>query len=623
MCGIFGWASKSPVPHVDSIIEPALDAISHRGPDGQAHVELSTSRGAQIVLGHRRLSIIDIAGGSQPMWSHDERYVITFNGEIYNYIELKAELISKGHRIASSSDTEVVLEAFRRWGADALHRFRGMFAFVIYDKVDDCLFIARDHFGKKPLYLTDLPDGIAFSSEIEPFFSLPSFRRELEEGVVGEYLLSRFVDGPGTFFRGVRKLLPGHYAVWRNGELTEERYYEPPFASVAPEHMIKDEEAAEAFRSVLDDSVRIRMRSDAPFGAYLSGGLDSSVVVALMMRHSAGPVNTFSVGFSDARYSEAHYARQVAESLGTRHHELVVDPGDFAGAWENAVLRRGAPVSEASDIPILLLSREAGRQVKMVLTGEGADELLGGYPKYRAEQWVGAYQRLLPPALHKRMVHPLIGRLPSRFDRIKILSRAVGEGDVGLRQQTWFASSSLSEVRELLGETRCSLGSAAPKRVRDLGSPARRLQLQDQLHWLPDNLLERGDRMMMAGSVEGRMPFMDVELARLVAGLPQRLLTGGVQGKRILRTIAGDLLDHRIIYRKKVGFAVPLASWFRSELSPMIKDLLGPGSTIRNLLQAGPIDRLLQEHMSGKQDHRKPLWTLGNLELFIRAYRLG
>lgn len=597
------------------VLNNALSSLAHRGPDGSGTwFERSGER--EIALGHRRLAIIDIAAGRQPMLSHDRRFAITFNGEVYNYLELRKALLARGHTFQTHSDTEVVLEAYRAFGTDCLPRLRGMFAFALYDTRDQVMVLARDAFGKKPLYLADIPGGLAFSSELRPLIEAPGVRTSLDLGAVAEYMQSRYVPGPETFFEGVRKLQPGCFLVLREGLRTEHRYFTPPFASIRPRRMSMSE-AAERFMSALDEAVRIRMRSEAAFGAYLSGGLDSSLIVGLMTRHASGPVNTFSVGFDDPAISEHAYARLAAKQFNTNHHELIISSRQFFEAWPDAVWRRGVPVSEPADIPILLMSRAARSQVKMVLTGEGADELLGGYPKYRAEHYIGLYQACISPDLHRRLFDPLIQALPYGWRRAKILSRALTARSLQDRAELWFAN----ETPALLGDL---MPAAVRRRSRPAVTPpdwmdgARRLQLADQQVWLPDNLLERGDRMMMAGSIEGRMPFMDTELAAVVAEMPDALLSRG-HGKLVARHAARALVDRRILHRPKNGFRVPLGAWFRTEQREVMRDLLEASSSrTRQLLDARLLQRIVDEHMDGRQNHEKLLWTIANVELFLR-----
>lgn len=624
MCGIFGWIVRGDRALGYEPLVRLTDVMSHRGPDGFGYwLDYTQTGGHQIALGHRRLSIIDMEGGAQPMHSVDERIVVSFNGEIYNYIELRDELLALGHKFRSSSDTEVLIEAYRAWGVECTKRFRGMFAFALWDSTEQCLLLARDPFGKKPLFVVDQSSALLFSSEIEPLVRYPGVNRAIDIQALEQYLLNRYVPGPATFFRSVRKLPPGCYLVWRDGECTVTRYFEPPLATTEPD--IADfEEAVMSFRTAFDEAVRIRMRSDAPFGAYLSGGIDSSAVVAAMVRHSPGRVRTFSVGFEESNFSELSYANTIAKEFGTEHSELVVGQQDFLETWPHAVLRRGAPVSEASDIPILLLSRAASSTVKMVLTGEGSDELLGGYPKHRAEGWVNVYQRLIGKRIHDNFVAPAAGVLPYNMRRIKVLLRAAGERNFQDRMRVWFGGVSTIEHGRILGR-------AAPLGPIDrypfaaaTESSLRRILFFDQTSWLPDNLLERGDRMMMAGSIEGRMPFMDVVLASVIARFPDKFLIGGRGGKVVLRAAMEKVLGSTVLNRKKVGFRVPFDRWFRESYRELVRDMLQSDmSQVCRICDKSAIGYFVDEHLEGKQNNDKILWSLMNLEMFLRQFRLS
>ncbi|HUJ04248.1 MAG TPA: asparagine synthase (glutamine-hydrolyzing) [Rhizomicrobium sp.] len=623
MCGIFGWLARGTKRGERETLARLTDRIAHRGPDGSGYWMADTRDGRhQIALGNRRLSIIDIGGGAQPMWSADETITLTFNGEIYNYIELRDELVARGHSFRTHSDTEVVVEAYREWGTDAVAKFRGMFGFALWDLARERLLLARDAFGKKPLFLAE-PDGVLiFSSEIEPVLHFPGFSRALDERALPHYFLNRYVPGPLTFFRGVRKVPPGCFAVWEKGALTTTRYFTPPVANGEPD--VRDmEEAARMLGEVFDEAVRIRMRSDAPYGAYLSGGLDSSSVVGAMTRRANAPVKTFSVGFAEKEYSELEPARLVASHFGTDHAELIIDPESFMDNWEEAALRRGAPVTEASDIPILLLSKMAARTVKMVLTGEGADEMLGGYPKHRAERWIGLYQRLTP-RLFDRAVKRIAAALPYRGRRARIALNAAAERDVNARLRLWFGGMGSDERDALTGGK--FEGEAPPDPLpfaSDSSSTLRRTLLFDQASWLPDNLLERGDRMMMAGSIEGRMPFMDVELARVAARFSDGLLTGGRGGKTVLRKAAEKFLPAQILARRKVGFRVPFNEWFRSAQRNFVRDMLqSEASRTARICDREALQKLVQDHMDRRSNNERALWSLVNLELFFRVYKL-
>jgi asparagine synthase (glutamine-hydrolysing) len=622
MCGIFGWVLGRAKHQDRETLVKLTDLMSHRGPDGSGYRLYETAdERFQIGFGHRRLSIIDIGGGVQPMSSEDGRFTLIFNGEIYNYLELRQELVALGHRFRTNSDTEVLIEAYRAWELDAVRRFRGMFGFALWDGAKQRLILARDAFGKKPLFLAELQDVLLFGSEIEPLVQFPGFNRAFDSEALGHYLLNRYVPGPSTFFRAVKKLQPGHYAVWQSGTLKTTRYFTPPVATTVPDIRSFDD-AIRLFEETFDEAVRIRMRSDAPFGAYLSGGIDSSAVVATMVRHSTEPVRTFSVGFREAEYSELDHARMIADQFGTIHNELFVEPDAFMEHWQTAVLRRGAPVSEASDVPIFMLSEMASGSVKMVLTGEGADELMGGYPKHRAERWIGLYQWLMPHLVHDRLIYPLVRSLPYGMRRVKILALAAGERDLVNRMRVWFGGLSVGEGEAILGR----LVSATPPDFfpysSEIESRLRRTLFFDQTSWLPDNLLERGDRMMMAGSIEGRMPFMDTVLASVVARFPDEFLTGGKGGKTVLRAAMDKILPPAIVRRKKVGFRVPVGEWFKRHYRDFVQDMLvSDASNVARMCNRSKLRSLVAEHVGGRQNHERILWSLINLEIFMRTFK--
>jgi asparagine synthase (glutamine-hydrolysing) len=624
MCGIFGWVLGATKRQDRETLVRLTDLMSHRGPDGSGYwLRETPDERFQIGFGHRRLSIIDIGGGAQPMSSEDGRFTLIFNGEIYNYVELRQELVGLGHRFRTNSDTEVLIEAYRAWQLDAVRKFRGMFSFALWDEADQRLILARDAFGKKPLFLAELQGVLLFGSEIEPLVRFPGFERAFDYEALGHYLLNRYVPGPSTFFRAVRKLPPGHFAVWQSGTLKATRYFTPPVATTVPQVKSFDD-AIRLFEQTFDEAVRIRMRSDAPFGAYLSGGIDSSAVVATMVKHSTEPVRTFSVGFREAEYSELDHARAIADRFGTIHNELFVEPNSFMEHWSTAVLRRGAPVSEASDVPIFMLSEMASSSVKMVLTGEGADELMGGYPKHRAERWIGLYQWLMPHLLHEQLIYPLARSLPYGMRRVKILALAAGERDFVNRMRVWFGGLSVGESEAMLGR----LLSATPPDLfpysSETQSSLRRALFFDQTSWLPDNLLERGDRMMMAGSIEGRMPFMDTVLASVVARFPDEFLTGGKGGKTVLRAAMDKILGPGIVRRKKVGFRVPVGEWFKGPYRDFLQDMLvSDSSSLARMVSGLKLGTLVAEHLNGRQNHERVLWSFLNLEIFLRTFRIA
>jgi asparagine synthase (glutamine-hydrolysing) len=625
MCGIAGCLHRAESAVNPAVITAMTTAIAHRGPDGSGQCAVASSDGAwRGFLGHRRLAIIDLAGGVQPMEDVNQRAALVFNGEIYNFREIRRDLEAEGCQFKTNSDTEVLLAAYLAWGSGCVGRLRGMFAFAVWDRVRDRLFLARDRFGKKPLYLwEDGKGGLAFASEIKALLAHPMVPAQLDRASVLDYLTWRYVPGPHTLFAGIRKLPPAHWALWEKGRLTEVSYWAPPDAGELPSDSALTDPVG-TFTNVLDDCVAVRMVSDVPFGAFLSGGIDSSSVVALMSRHSSLPINTFSVGYAEAHYSELRYASVVAKHFGTNHHELVIKAEDVISDLPDLTYFRDAPVAEPADVPISRLSREAARTVKMVLTGEGSDEVLGGYPKHRGEKWVVLYQRLVPPVVHRRMVMPLIESLPYDFRRTKTVAACIGLADPHMRLPRWFGAFSPAEIGKLYAlDAPLRDMDPAPFAVARGQSPLRRILVFDQASWLPDNLLERGDRMTMAASIEARMPFMDETLALLLARLPDSWRVSGFTGKRVLRRAMADILPREVLARPKVGFRVPVEEWFRGRLRGWVDDLLlGPQSLTRDWYHRERLRRLVESHAAGRQNHEKALWMLVTLELFQRRYRL-
>jgi asparagine synthase (glutamine-hydrolysing) len=622
MCGIAGYATTNARVDLASSLRAMARAISHRGPDDEGFLETDSARW-RIGLAHRRLSIIDLSTGHQPLGNEDGSVQIAFNGEIYNFQILRAELMALGHRFATHSDTETIVHAYEQWGDECVVRLRGMFAFAIWDSRRQRLLLARDRFGKKPLYLCQFGETLLFGSEIKALLAFPEVPREIDHESIWDYLAYRYVPGPHTLFKGIRKLMPGCVAAWEQGRLTESRYYTPPDREALASASVPADPVG-AFLDKLDEAVRVRMVSDVPFGAFLSGGIDSSAVVGLMSRHSSQPVKTFSVGFQEAAYSELGYAKTIADLFGTAHHELVVSQDHLMEHLPALVRFRDAPVAEPSDIPIYLLSREAAKSVKMVVTGEGSDEFLGGYPKHAFERYARTYQAF-PRAVRDGLLAPLVGALPYRFRRAKTAIVNLGLEDFEERMPRWFGALSRAEREDLvaLQPARRSAGGVQFETPAS-NSPLRRILYFDQTSWLPDNLLERGDRMTMAASIEARMPFMDHELAALVSGLPDRFRVRGHTGKWLLREAMKRVLPAHILSRPKVGFRVPVNEWFQGSMRAYLHDhLLGADSRTRKYFQEKALSRVLTEHAQGRQNHEKLLWCLLNLELWHREYGVG
>ena len=623
MCGIAGYFSTRAREDLSQALHRMTDAIAHRGPDDEGYFESTSADGrARIGLGHRRLSIIDLSTGHQPLGNADGTLQIVFNGEIYNFESLRAELSTRGHVFRTRSDTEVIVHAYQEWGPDCVSRLRGMFAFAIWDARRSRLFLARDRFGKKPLFIHAHGGVLLFASEIKALLQFPGVAARVNQAALWAYFRYRYVPAPATLFEGVRKLMPGSWLLCDADGTTERRFYLPP-DGMKLEQPVQCADPVGGFLQLLEESVRIRMISDVPFGAFLSGGIDSSAVVALMARHSRLPVRTFSVGFAEGAYSELQHARTIAGLFATEHHELIVTQEHLLEHLPALTRFRDAPVAEPSDIPIYLLSREAHRTVKMVLTGEGSDELLAGYPKHVYERYAAPYQRL-PGWLRHRLIEPAVQMLPYRFRRAKTAIDALGAESRAQRMARWFGALSNDDCARLLRlPAPPPAQQSAPLSAAPGDSPLRAILFFDQTSWLPDNLLERGDRMTMGASIEARMPFLDHELAAFVSGLADSWRVRAFTTKRILRLAMRRLLPAHILDRPKIGFRVPVNEWFRTSMRDyLLAHLTGPDSRTRDYYHPQQLQQVLQEHLEGRRNHEKLLWCLLNLEIWQREFNL-
>ena len=618
MCGIGGYVLPALSCPEESISEQ-LECIRYRGPDGNGEfAEEVDNSDFRICLGHVRLSIIDIEGGLQPMSDEEKRFTVVFNGEIYNYLELKDRLKRLGHRFSTESDTEVLLHSYMEWGSNLVEMINGQFSFVIWDSGSRSMFAARDHFGLKPFYYIEKDGGIIFASEIKAIREISNQVFEFDESVLPEYLRHRYVPNPKTMFRGVRKLPPGSYAQWdvENG-LVISRYFEPLELGIGKSDNYESGDLVEEFNGLLESAVSRRMMSDVPFGAFLSGGLDSSTIVAKMSKISDLAVSTFSVGFEDGEDSELEYSRRVADLFGCDHNELIIRAEDLPGHLEDLIHLRDAPISEPSDIPIFLLSKFASSKVKMVLTGEGADEILGGYDKYYLERYGRIYRKLTPKFVRSNLVERVFRNLPERLWRWKFAINTVGMDEDSERVPMWFGGLDSKMISDVM---RSDLRADGPIGQNINSTNLRGILDFDQRYWLPDNLLERGDRMTMGASIEARMPFMDVDLARFSSNLPDKMRLSGRRTKVILREAMSDDLPKSIINRPKIGFRVPVREWFRGDLSEWVSELLvSNNSRIRKYLRSSELTKIIGDHRAAIENHEKAIWSLINLELFLRS----
>ena len=590
--------------------------IRHRGPDdgGLHHDE-------RALLGMRRLSIIDVEGGHQPIYGADGAVCLVFNGEIYNFRELRAELEAAGHDFRTHGDGEVILQAYLRDGERCFARLDGMFAIALWDLRTQTLLLARDRFGEKPLYYTHNQDRLLFGSELKSLLQSPDCPRDVEPAALGAYLSYGYVPCPLTIFRDVHKLPPAHWLRYRNGKVTLERYWRP---SLGPKLELDEAEAEEALAEHLERAVASRLVSDVSFGAFLSGGLDSSTVVALMARQLSQPVKTFTIGFREAAYSELDDARLVASHLGTEHHELVVEP-DAVALLHDLVWHFDEPFADSSAVPTFLVSQLARRHVKMVLTGDGGDELFGGYDRYlRLLELERLGPLRLPAAVALRMAGALMpdprgGRLAR----------------VGERLHLPFAERYLSGVAltrpDVARALHANSGGASHYRLPLLDAPGADLGAGDSAldravaidlqSYLPDDILVKLDRMAMANSLEGRAPFLEPALAGFALRLPEKLRVRDGRGKHLLRRVAGRWLPPSVLSKPKQGFAIPLADWFRGPLSGLAADTFASRAfRERGLINPVAATGLLAEHATGRADRSETLWQLLCLELWAQRF---
>ena len=590
-------------------------SLAHRGPDGEGYRVFGP-----VGFGHKRLSIIDLAGSPQPMSSASGPCHITFNGEIFNYREVRAGLERAGVPLRTQGDTEVLLETLRLKGLPGLADLNGQFAFAYYDEHSDELLLARDRIGILPLYYCEGPGFIGFASEVKALFPLLG-PPAIDDEAVEDYLTYGSVPPPRTLFKGVRKLAPGTaLRIGADGTVRTEVYWSLPAA--ADGTPLDGDAALREVERKLRDAVALRLVADVPVGAYLSGGLDSSLTVALMKEAlGGGEVRTFAAGFSDPRYDELPYARQVSEALGTTHHEVMVDAGDFRNLWETLTWHRDGPISQPADVAIYKIARQARADVKVLLSGEGSDELFAGYPKHAWDGRIAPMARV-PAPLRIPAFRAAEHLLPESRHRARQAARALTARSAGERMQTWFGPFTWYERRAL----RRGFGALRDpgQWQRAGGDHLRRMLYVDCHTWLADNLLERGDRMSMAASIENRPPFLDHELIELAFRVSSGMKLKGTSGKWIIKEIARRHLPANIVDRRKVGFKVPLDEWFRSGLRDYMHDLLaGPDSFVGSYFDSRVIASMIASHASKRRNEEHRLWTLMGLEVWHRVFFKG
>jgi asparagine synthase (glutamine-hydrolysing) len=624
MCGIVGFIHKENRPIDESLLRQMNEAIRHRGPD-----EDGFYINENVGLAMRRLSIIDLTSGQQPIHNQDKTAWIVFNGEIYNYQELRERLERLGHTFYTNSDTEVIVHAYDQYGADCPKHLRGMFAFAIWDTRDKSLFLARDRVGKKPLLYAQHNGDLIFASEFQALILHPDVSREINHEAIHQYLSYLCVPAPLTAYKQIKKLEPGHWLRWREGEIKTERYWQPDFNNKIK---ISEEEAGEKALEILHESVRLRLISEVPLGAFLSGGIDSSAVVALMAEQSDKPVKTFSIGFEEQDFTELHHAKRVAEHIGADHHEFIVHPNALE-ILPMLVEHYGEPFADSSAIPTYYVARETRKHVTVALNGDGGDESFAGYERYAAMKLAECYNKI-PGLLRKAFIESPVSAFPvsiKKKSRVRDAKRFLKAASLP-KVERYF-----DWVNVLDKQTKDELYTKDFQNEVGHINPADNLArwftqangagivdsvlLTDTMTYLPDDLLVKVDIATMAVSLEARSPFLDHNVIEFAASLPEDLKLRGLTTKYLLKKILGRLLPQENLTRRKMGFGVPISHWFRGEMKNFLNEiLLSERASKRGILKQEKVEQLISQHTNGAHDYGQALWTLLMLELWFQKF---
>lgn len=638
MCGITGAVWSDPQKEISlPVLEQMTQVLRHRGPDDAGHYTSDLKHRAPydtapgVALGFRRLSIIDLAGGHQPLSNEDGTIWIVFNGEVYNFADLRRRLEGAGHQFKTDSDTECIVHLYEDEGPACFEHLSGMFAIAIWDSRQRRLVLGRDRLGKKPLVYRQDAGRLLFASELKSLLQVPGLPREVDPAAVDEYLTYQYVPHPGTIFKGFRKLPPGYCAVWQDGKLQVRPYWQPDFAQ---QQSIRQEDASQQLETLLENAVKMRMRSDVPLGAFLSGGIDSSLIAALMQRNSTQKIKTFSLGFSVKEYDETKYARQVAAHLGTEHYEETITP-EALKILPQLAYHYDEPFGDSSAIPTWYVSEMTRKHVTVALSGDGGDELFAGYSRYRAVRLAARLDQvpLLRGLAASRVWQwlPSSSRQKSKLRQLKRFCQALTQQPAA-RYLNWIGIFSEerranlyhddfvktlpeSDPADFLGQAWSRAGK------RDSTTAA---TVADILTYLPCDLLNKVDIASMAHSLECRQPFLDHHLVEFAATLPLSLKLRGGRGKYLLQQTFGNLLPANIWTRPKMGFGVPLDYWFRGELRPLLEEtLLGNSAHSHAFFRPEALRALADEHFRGTFDHSARLWLLLMLEMWLKTWLHG
>jgi len=619
MCGIAGWAnldSKKPSQnHSEVVLHSMCERMKHRGPDSEGLWLDKT-----VALGMRRLSIIDLHTGEQPVYSEDKQIIAVMNGELYNFREVREDLEKRGHKFQTQTDTEILPHLYEEYGDALVEHLNGMFAFALWDKRKQKLLLARDRFGEKPLYYGVFDGKLIFASEPKVLLENPAVKAEINLDALRQYLSFDYVPAPRSIYKGISKLPAAHLLILEKGEIKTRRYWNLSFHKNGNTPTIG--EAAKHLRELLADSVKMRLVSDVPLGILLSGGVDSSTVAAFATQFSTEKVKTFSIGFEEDSFDESKFARQVAAHLGTEHYEDKLSVEKAADLISEIGTWLDEPMSDGSLLPTLLLSRFVKKYVTVALGGDGGDEIFAGYPMYFGHKMARVYDSI-PSILRSGLNEPIVNNLPVStknlsFDYKAKRFVAASKYDVVTRHHSWFGSFSIDAQNDLLSETVLSNTSADIYRdaknllkICDAADQIEQMQFLDMNFYMAEDILTKVDRASMAVSLEVRAPFLDPRIAEYAASLPPEYKLKGNKGKYILKKAVEDLLPKTILQRPKKGFGIPIAEWLKGRLNPLMHDLLAPERLKKqDLFNAGFVQKLIKEHETGAASHHKQLWTL-------------
>ena len=597
-------------------------AMHHRGPDGDGcYVD------QEIGLGHRRLSIIDLGGGGQPLGNEDGSLQIVFNGEIYNFVELREELLAFGHTFRTKSDTEVIVHAYEQWGARCVEKFNGMFAFAIWDKRKRELFLARDHLGIKPLYYVEIGSRVLFGSEIKVLMEHPECPRDLDVEALAELFTFRYVPSPKTLFKGIWKLPPGHWMLLRKQGKTIQRFWN--WVPQQRKHW-HEPELIEEYQHLLEDAVRLQLRSDVPLGLFLSSGIDSGALLAIMSKYSSGPVQAFTIGFKEGeKTNEVEDAAEMARMFGADHHSLTISSNDYEDYYQRYMRDLEEPVGHEPAAAFYFVAKITSERVKVALTGQGADEPWAGYDRYKGVKLSTVYSRM--PGVVTRGLAPLVARMPGRMERFKRGVASLAEPDMLTRfakVYSFFSADMKAQLykgalRDRFEADQFGCRKAIGHLQKDVAhlDPLSQMLYIDTRANLPDDLLMVADKTSMANSLEVRVPFLDYRLVEFIESLPSGLKLRGLTGKYLHKKAMIKWLPKNVVYRQKKGFAHPIAHWLRTSMRPLVEDcLLSPSSFLSSHFDRGFIGKILEQDRQGKEQYMRQIYLLLSLELWYRAF---